>query len=150
MSDVVVWHAGGNILLVSEPDTHGAFNPGHLMETRRIEHNDSNGNPWHPGYRMNGTPSNRPTTHLPACAFSIPMSAQHTQVLTQGLQRCQHANHKVHFGILNNDYCLTPHLLAGEIMAIPHNESQQTSSQQQQQQQQHNLTSVMHTHQLCN
>jgi len=95
---------------------------------------------------MNGTPSSQPTTRPPACAFSIPMSAQHTQMLTQGLRRCQHANHKVHFGILSNDYCLTPHLLAGEIMTIPINESQQaTPQQQQQQQQQHNLISIMHT-----
>ena len=73
------------------------------------------------------------------------MSAQHTQRLIQGLQRCRHANHKVHFDILNNDYCLTSHLLVGEVMTIPINTTQQITSQQQQQQQQHNLTNIMHT-----
>jgi len=143
ISDVIFWYAGENHLMISEPNIRDEINPEHFMATRRIENLDQNGNPWHPGYRMNGTPSSRPTTRLPACAFSIPMSAQHTQRLTQGLRRCQHANHKVHFDILNNDYCLTSHLLVGEIMTIPINTMHQITSQQQQQQP--NLTNIMHT-----
>ena len=145
ISDVIFWCAGDTRFMISEPNMRGQLDPERFMATRHIERLDPNGNPWHPGYRLNGTPSRQPTTHLPACAFSIPMSAQHTQQLIQGLQRCRHANHKVHFGILNNDYCLTSHLVAGAVMTIPINDTQQMTSQQQQQQQQHNLTSIMHT-----
>ena len=114
ISDVIFWFAGDTRNMVSEPNMRGQLDPERFMATRHIEHLDPTGNPWHPGYRLNGTPSRRPTTHnLPACAFSIPMSTQHTQQLIQGLQRCRHANHKVHFDILNNDYCLTSHLVAG-------------------------------------
>ena len=145
ISDVIFWCAGDTRFMISEPNMRGQLDPERFMATRHIEHLDPNGNPWHPGYRLNGTPSRQPTTHLPACAFSIPMSAQHTQQLIQGLQRCRHANHKVHFDILNNDYCLTSHLVAGAVMTIPINDTQQMTSQQQQQQQQHNLTNIMHT-----
>ena len=145
ISDVIFWHAGDTRLIITESNMRGQLDPECLMATRHIKHLDPNGNSWHPGYLSNGTPSRHNTTHLPACAFSIPMSAQHTQQLIQGTQRCRHANHKIHFDILNNDYCLTSHLIAGEIMTIPNNATQQIASQQQQQRQQHNLTNIMHT-----
>ena len=146
ISDVIFWFAGNTRNMVSESNMRGQLDPERFMATRHIEHLDPAGNPWHPGYRLNGTPSRRPTTHnLPACAFSIPMSTQHTQQLIQGLQQCRHANHKIHFDILNNDYCLTSHLIAGAAMTIPINDTQQIAPQQQQQQQQHNLTNIMHT-----
>ena len=148
ISDVIFWHAGDTRHIITESNIYGQIDPECFMATRHIDRLDPDGNPWHPGYLLNGTPSRHNTTHLPACAFSIPMSAQHTQQLIQGLQRCRHANHKVHFDILNNDYCLTSHLIAGEIMTIPINTTHQMTSQQQQQQQQqqqHNLTNIMHT-----
>ena len=95
---------------------------------------------------MNGPPSSIANDRPPARAFSIPMSARHTQQLTQALHRLQHTNYRMHFDILNNGYCLTSYLLAGETMTVPINTPQQTMTQQQQQQQhQHSLTSIMHT-----
>ena len=148
ISDVVVWHPGANYLLAYETHmldelsfdsftgTNDELNPTYPMETRFIERDDPNGTPWHPGYHMNGTPSDQTNTRPPACTFSVPMTARHTQKLILGLRQHQHTDHSIHFDILNNDYCLTSHLLAGETMTIPINAPQQTTTQQQQQQQQ--------------
>ena len=159
ISDMTIWHACPlTHLSISEPPNgelnqtnrlsiyhppNGEPNPTHSITTRHIERDDPDGNPWHPGYYLNGTPCNQPTNHLPACAFSIPMSAQHTQQLTHSIQQCRHSQYSVHFDILNNDYCLTSHLLVGQMMTIPTHSTQQTTSHQQQQQ--HNLTNIMHT-----
>ena len=157
ISDVIVWHPGMNYLLAYEPYMHGVLDlnyftdddghvdPEYFMETRLIEPNDPNDVPWHPGYNMDGTPSFLSNTCPPACAFSIPMSAQHTQRLTQELSRLQHTNYRIHFDILNNDYCLTSHLLADEIMTVPINTPYAQHMATQQQQHQHNLTNIMHT-----
>ena len=134
MSDITFWHACTNPFLLSEW-SNGELDPDHLVTTRLIEHNDPEGNPWHLGYCTNGTPSDRPTRHLPACAFSIPMSAQHTQHLIHSIQQHRNTECSVHFDILNNDYCLTSHLLVAQIMTIPINNTQQTTQQQHQQQQ---------------
>lgn len=156
ISDATIWHPGTNYLLAYPPYIHGELDrdyfvngdgeldPEYFMATRLIERDDPNGIPWHPGYYMNGTPSSIANDRPPACAFSIPMSARHTQQLTQTLHRFQHTDYRMHFDILNNDYCLTSHLLAGEIMTIPINTPQQVMTQQQHQHQ-HNLTNIMHT-----
>ena len=156
ISDATIWHPGTNYLLAYPPYVHGELDhdyfvdddgeldPEYFMTTRLIERDDPSGVPWHPGYYMNGTPSSIANDRPPACAFSIPMSARHTQQLTQALHHLRHTNYKMHFDILNNDYCLTSHLLAGETMTVPVNTPQQIMTQQQHQHQ-HNLTNIMHT-----
>ena len=68
------------------------------------------------------------------------MPAQHTQQLTHALHRLRHTNYRLHFDILDNGYCLTSHLLAGEVMTVPIDTPQQTVTQHH-----HRLTNIMHT-----